>query len=314
MFSGVAQSADPSYSFNDAQHFLQTYCAACHQGKSSVAGLNLAQFGKAESLRDDGGKWNRILTRVKESEMPPKGAPSPETAKREEFTAWVHGALKAEACAEGISPGPAPVRRLNRTEYSATIRDLLNVHLDVGKMLPADGAGGEGFDNAAETLFLSPVHAEKYLEAAKTALDFAAKDPRARAKFLTVTPGPGVSPHQAARQILEQFLPRAFRRPLEEGDPQIYLALFDSAQKSKQSFDDSILFALKGVLISPQFLFRTETPNPGTQPRLLDDYALATRLSYFLWGSTPDGLLLALAEAGRLQDPEILKGQVARML
>jgi len=94
----------------------------------------------------------------------------------------------------------------------------------------------------------------------------------------------------------------------------LYLGLFDSAQKSKRSFDDSIVFALTGVLMSPQFLFRSEPVNPTYQPRLLDNYTLATRLSYFLWGSTPDSLLLAIAESGKLQEPEILKGQVARML
>jgi len=92
-----------------------------------------------------------------------------------------------------LPPAPALVRRLNRAESSSTLRDLLNVHLDAGGMLPADGAGGEGFDNAAETLFLSPIHAEKYLDAAKMALEFGIKDPRSRAKFLVATPAP-VSP------------------------------------------------------------------------------------------------------------------------
>jgi hypothetical protein len=246
--------------------------------------------------------------------MPPKGAPAPSLDAREVFVNWAQDHLRAEACVAGLAPGPAPIRRLSRSQYSATIRDLLNLHLDAGGALPADGAGGEGFDNAAETLFLSPIYAEKYLDAAKQALSAAAKDPRARAKFLISKPGDGISPDQAARTILEDFLLRAFRRPVEESDLQVYLALFRSAQKQGDSFDDSILYALRGVLVSPQFLFRTEPPNPSPEPRLLDDYSLASRLSYFLWNSTPDGLLLALAESGKLQDPEILKGQVARML
>lgn len=303
-----------AYSFEEAQGFLKAYCAACHQGKAAIAGFNLAQFSTADSFHDRGPKWNSILNRVRNNEMPPRGKPSPPMALREMFTDWVLASLKTEACAGGIVPGPAPVRRLNRTEYSSTIRDLLNLHVDVGGGLPADGAGGEGFDNAAETLFLSPIHAEKYLDAAKQALDFAAKDPRSRAKFLTAKPGKGVTPIQAARKILEEFVPRAFRRPVEESDLLVYLGLFQSAQKSGKSFDDAILFAIRGVLVSPQFLFRAETVNPTSEPRQLDDYALATRLSYFLWGSTPDGLLLALAEAGKLHEPDILQDQVARML
>ncbi len=310
--SALAQPA--RFAFDDGQKFLKTYCLACHQGKSPAAGLNVTQLSTAESFRDRGPNWSTIYTRVRNSEMPPRGAPAPASEQRELFTTWVHDALKTEACADGITPGRAPLRRLNRTEYSATIRDLLDLHLDLSPMLPADGAGGEGFDNAAETLFLSPIHAEKFLDAAKKALEFAAKDKRSRAKFLIATPGPGASPRQAARTILEAFLPRAFRHPVDPADLQVYLALFDSSQKAGQSFDDSILFALKGVLVSPQFLFRAEPPNPSPEPRLLDNYSLATRLSYFLWGSTPDSLLVALAGAGKLQDPEILEGQVARML
>ena len=115
-------------------------------------------------------------------------------------------------------PGPSPVRRLSRTQYTATVRDLLNLHVDIGATLPADSAGGEGFDNAAETLFLSPIYAEKYLEAAKFALSYASKDARSRARFLTAAPGPGVTPAAAANTILEEFLPRAFRRPVDQGE------------------------------------------------------------------------------------------------
>src|SRR5205085_3759440 len=123
-------------------------------------------------------------------------------------------------------PGPAPARRLSRTQYTATVRDLLNLHVDTGANLPADGAGGEGFDNAAETLFLSPIYAEKYLDAAKTALNYAFKDPRSRAKFLTASPGRGVTSEAAARAILEEFLPRAFRRPVDKPDLDFHLSLF----------------------------------------------------------------------------------------
>ncbi len=309
-----AQQTPASYSFDDGQQFMKMYCASCHEGKSPAGGFHVSRLDTAQTLGANPNAWNKVVARVRLGEMPPKGAPAPNFDEREVFVRWVQDSLRAEACAAGLSPGPAPVRRLNRTQYSATIRDLLNLHLDAGAALPADGAGGEGFDNAAETLFLSPIYAEKYLDAAKQALSAAAKDPRARAKFLIAKPGGGISADQAARTILEDFLPRAFRRPLQESDLQVYLALFHSAQKQRDSFDDSILYALKGVLVSPQFLFRTEPPNPSAEPRLLDGYALASRLSYFLWNSTPDGLLLALAESGKLQDPEILKGQIARML
>jgi hypothetical protein len=302
------------YRFADAQAFLQQYCRACHTGASPAAGFDLAKLSTDASLRADPEPWNKIFARVRNSEMPPKGPPAPAVDEREKFVQWIESSLRSAACAQGVSPGPAPLRRLNRAEYSATVRDLLNIHMEVGHGLPADGAGGEGFDNAAETLFLSPIHAEKYLDAARLALDFASRDSRSRARFLIAEPSDGLRPDDAARRILEGFLPRAFRRPLHPGEAAPYLALFQAAQKQGNSFQGSILFALRGVLVSPQFLFRIEPPNPGPEPRLLDDYALASRLSYFLWGTMPDSLLFDLAEMGKLHDPEILKWQVARML
>lgn len=269
---------------------------------------NTASFGRNTRA------WLNVAARVRNGEMPPKGSPAPALEAQESFLKWVDTTLKAEACVSGVAPGPAPIRRLNRDEYAATVRDLLNVNIDVGHALPADGAGGEGFDNAAETLFLSPIHAEKYLDAAKLALDFAATDSRARAKIFVSKPEGNVPAERSAHEILQAFLPRAFRRPVNEAEIAPYLTLFHAAQKQGESFDRSVLFALRGVLVSPQFLFRIEPPNPGPAPRMLDDYTLAARLSYFLWGSMPDELLWDIAQAGKLQDPEILKAQIGRML
>ena len=289
-----------------SQTFLKTYCLGCHSGKSPVAGINLAQ--------PDPRTLNRALARVRGGDMPPVGRPAPSLVDREKFVAWADTFLRSTACAAGVAPGPSPIRRLNRSQYAATMADLLNIRVNAGHALPADGAGGEGFDNAAETLFLSPIHAEKYLAAAKEALDYGVKDPRSRTKFLIAEPNATTTPEQAAHKILAAFLPRAFRRPSTDAELEKYMVLFRGAQKRGENFTQSILFALQGVLISPHFLFRVEQPNPDPEPRLVDDYALATRLSYFLWGTMPDDALFDLAAKGKLHEPDTLKQQVARML
>ena len=271
--------------------------------------MNISNFATA-----DPATWNKVLVRVRNGEMPPKGAPAPGPEQREAFVAWLDAALRTTACAGGPAPGPYPIRRLNRDEYSATIRDLLNIHVNAGHALPSDGAGGEGFDNAAETLFLSPIHAEKYLEAAREALGYAFKDPKSRAVFLIAKPDESTTPEAAARRVLDAFLPRAFRRPVAEGEIERELALFRIAQKRGESFEASLLFSLEAALISPHFLFRYEEPNPAADPRLADDYAVASRLSYFLWGSMPDKQLFDLAAKHELNQPEALTAQVARML
>jgi hypothetical protein len=213
------------------------------------------------------------------------------------------------------------------------MRDLLGITFDAGAELPGDGAGGEGFDNAAETLFLSPIHAEKYLEAAERALKYVATDyvpPEEnetlgggnrrgrrrppRTNIFIARPGDQISPQMAAQQILERFLMRAFRRPLREGERNEYLALFEMAQKRGDPFEESVLYALRAALVSPYFLFRLEEPNEGPAPRPINDFELATRLSYFLWNSMPDDELFKLAAAGRLRDDEELTKQVQRLL
>ena len=102
--------------------------------------------------------------------------------------------------------GPAMLRRLNRTEYATTIRDLLGIHIDAAEALPSDGAGGEGFDNAADTLFISPIHAEKYLDAARTALRHAFADTRAKRRILIAQPSSEISPEDAAAPGARQIL------------------------------------------------------------------------------------------------------------
>ena len=293
--------------FAVSQRFLETYCKSCHAGKTAVGGFRLEKVASPESFATAAQDWSRLALRVRNGEMPPKGSPAPELNEREELARYVEQTLRTTACASGIAPGPAPLRRLNRDEYTATVQDLLDIHLDIGHALPVDGAGGEGFDNAAETLFLSPLHSEKYMETAKLAMDFAAKEYKSRTRILVAKPGPGVTPEQAARKILQAFLPRAFRRPVTEAELLPYLSLYRAARQAGEDFEPAIFFALRGALVSPLFLFRTE---PVEQ---VDNYALASRLSYFLWGSQPDELLTDLAASGRLQDPEVLRQMARRM-
>jgi hypothetical protein len=301
-------------SFDDAQAFLKTYCETCHSAKSATGGFAVTQVGAKAGSQDRSDRWTRIAIRVRNSEMPPRGAPAPALDAREAFIKWIDDSQHAEACASGPAAGVSPIRRLNRDEYTATVRELLDIHMNVGHDLPADGAGGQGFDNAAETLFFSPVLAEKYMDAAKQSLEFAARDSRGRTRIGIVEPSPGVVPLQAAQKILTGFLPRAFRRPVTEREAAPFLALFNEAQKQHRTYDDSVVYMLRGVLMSPQFLFRVEAPNTGPEPRLVDDYALASRLSYFLWNSMPDEMLFDLAGMGKLHEPAVLKEEIGRML
>ena len=310
----AAPGCAATFSFAHGQHFLGKYCRACHHGSSAAGGFRLESVAAEASFRSQAPKWTSLIRRVRNHEMPPRGAPAPSLEETEQFSRWAEQALRHEVCAAGPASGPALARRLNRDEYAATLRDLLDIHLDIASALPADGAGGEGFDNAAETLFLSPLLAEKYLEVAKFAIDYAAKEHKSRAKLLIASPGDGRTEDQAARAVLADFLPKAFRRPVTSEEVASYLGLFHSARRLGQPFDGAVFFALRAALVSPAFLFHVEPPNLSPEPRPLDPYALASRLSYFLWGSMPDELLFDVAAAGKLHDPAVLGVLTRRML
>ncbi|MDX2269192.1 MAG: DUF1588 domain-containing protein [Bryobacter sp.] len=121
-------------------------------------------------------------------------------------------------------------------------------------------------------------------------------------------------PREAARRALARLLPRAFRRPVDAGTVEKFLALYDRSAQRGEPFPEAMRLALRGVLVHPDFLFRIDDrdPRPGIRP--LDDYALAARLSYFLWSAPPDDALWALAEAGQLGQEKVLLAQWERML
>ncbi|MEP7366661.1 MAG: DUF1588 domain-containing protein [Acidobacteriota bacterium] len=313
----LLQAQPVPYTFERAQGYLTTYCKSCHSGKAGVGGFSIDRVATQESLGTEAQKWTALSRRVHNGEMPPKNSPAPALDERERFTEWVTATLRAQACGDsgaGLVPGPSPLRRLNRDEYTATIQDLFDLHLDIGSVLPIDGAGGEGFDNAAETLFLSPLHSEKYMEVAQRTVDFAAKEFKSRQTVLIAKPGPGVTGEQAARKILTAFLPNAFRRPVTEAEIGPYVALYRAARAEGQEHEPAVFYAIRGVLVSPLFLYRYEPPNTGAAARLLDQYSYAARISYFLWGSMPDEFLFDIAAKGKLDDPEVIKQILPRML
>ena len=294
--------------------FIKRYCLECHSGKNPKASLDLSRFDSIDRILSEALLWDDILIQLGEGDMPPKEADLPTLDERSDFLNWVQSSLQKAACQSGPHPGPAVLRRLNRAEYSASVRDLLDIHFDAGEALPSDGSGGEGFDNASETLFISPIHAEKYMDAARVAVEYAFADTRSLRRFLVAEPDEKTPPEVAARRVIEAFLPRAFRRSIPESEILEYLALFNASYEADPSFMFAIRLTLQAVLISPKFLFIAEEPNFDTKPHKVTDHELASRLSYFLWGSLPDDTLLKAANKGNLSDSTILQEQFKRML
>ena len=119
-----------------------------------------------------------------------------------------------------------------------------------------------------------------------------------------------------AREILGRFARAAYRRPVDEVDIDRLMPFFDEG-RARGSFETGIQFALRRILASPSFVFRVEEDPPGLAPGeayAVSDLELATRLSFFIWSSLPDDTLIDLAAEGRLGEPDVLAGEVRRML
>ncbi|MBC9867494.1 MAG: DUF1588 domain-containing protein [Opitutae bacterium] len=119
---------------------------------------------------------------------------------------------------------------------------------------------------------------------------------------------PDQSDESFTREILTRFLPRAFRRPVDKQTIETYLSIAKQHWSEGNSFDDGMHLLIRNILISPRFLYRS------LDPAEMDDYDLASRLSYFLAQAPPDAQLIKLAHAGRLSDPEVLRGEALRLL
>jgi hypothetical protein len=141
-------------------------------------------------------------------------------------------------------------------------------------------------------------------------------DSPSRRRLFVSRPASPALEDRSARQILSSLMRRAYRRPVTDADLQAPFAVYQKARE-EGDFDAGIEMALSAVLVSPQFLFRVERDpgglSPGT-PYRVSDLELASRLSFFLWSSIPDDLLLNAAAAGTLHQPLVLERQVRRML
>jgi hypothetical protein len=148
--------------------------------------------------------------------------------------------------------------------------------------------------------------------------------PESYRKIFICGHAPGQHNAQCARKVMANLMERAYRRPVTEQELASKLSLVDLARKEGDSLEEGVRLALEAVLASPDFLFRIESdPKPAravtvtatTAPaHFLNDYDLASRLSYFLWASMPDDELYRVAKERKLRQSAVLEAQVRRML
>jgi len=299
---------------NDVTPFLNNYCIECH-GKNNRIKQGDVSF--ANALKRPGAgefrkQWLAALVNVKEHSMPPVDAKKqPTDEERKKFLDWV----PLVKFLNPKDPGLFVIRRLNKVEYGNTLHDFLGIDPSIARDLP-DEVPGEGYLNT-----LSPLQTEQYLVIANEALNksLGPKDgpPTNRQKLLFgTTPTSEKDWRDSAKKVASSLTRSAYRRPATDQEIAVLMSVYDLARENKLDYQASLRMMLKAILISPQFLFITPAREPSASESIvpLDDYQLASRLSYFLWSTMPDAELSALADQGKLREPAILGAQTKRML
>jgi hypothetical protein len=298
------------------QPVLNKYCSDCHEDGMHKGNVSFDELGADADLVANQALWSKVLKNVRAGLMPPENKDRPDPAERQRLEAWI----KYEAFGidpKNPDPGRVTVRRLNRIEYRNTVQDLMGVEFDTETEFPQDDSG-YGFDNIGDVLTVSPMLLEKYFAAAQTIVDRAVlQDEKHHDRFFPKTiPSDAVARRVYASELLGRFAGKAFRRPVDHQTVERLTNLAEAVySQPNKTFEAGVAHAMVAVLASPRFIFREEANLSARRKAgypLIDEFSLASRLSYFLWSSMPDDQLFDLAAAGQLRAH--LDEQVARLL
>ena len=214
----------------------------------------------------------------------------------------------------------APLTRLNIQDIDATLASTIDDTVGPARFFPADVIGALHFDNDATQLAIAPGLVQGLEGAAGAVIDATWSKDTARmgssgaagAKFRPCTPGGSVTEATCAKQTLSAFARRAWRRPATSDELASLVKVYDATRADGDDFASAVKLALSAVLVSPNFVLRTEAVVPDGQAA--STFAVASRLSYFVWGTSPDDELAGLADSGALTQKAVLDAQIARLL
>jgi len=288
----------------------------------------LERFGKQDQLAEgDVAAWAKVVKNVRAGIMPPAEEPQPTADQRNAIIAFVLGDILGVDAAMP-DPGQVVLRRLNRVEYANTVRDLTGVDIDVTYELPPDDTG-YGFDTIGAVLSISPLLLEKYVGVASRVAEQIADEAKSRDGEgvrkdyrrlfpLGLSADDDPQREQHLRETLRSLANRGYRRPVDDLTLGRLVTVAQAAGGDGTPFEHRVAAATAAVIASPRFLFRFEDiaeeggGDLGPQAKPIDEFSLASRLSYFLWSTMPDEQLFTLAGEGRLR--EELDAQITRMI
>ena len=272
-------SDTPTYA-KDVLPFLKKNCFACHGDGKKKGGMSFDKYKSDVDVLKDRGMWDEVIDVIRSKRMPPKGQPKPAPAEIAAVVRSIEGVMSNFDCTKERNVGRVTVRRLNRTEYNNTIRDLVGIDFKPAADFPADDVG-YGFDNIGDVLTMSPLLFEKYLAAAETILDKAIvivdppKATKERLEGLRASKGAGDVPKGGSPLLYDKGEVTGFTT-LENGD------YFFSAEVYATALGDE---PVKGVIringndLKPFDVKATSADKPATITGKLRMKAGSTRVS-----------------------------------
>jgi len=312
--------ANQSFAFSTkSKHLLEKYCFDCHSDGIDKGDFEFEELlSKPLKSKNTKREWQKIWSVIEEHQMPPTDKKKqPSQAEREiimtaleENVFSIHRKKRYAA--------PMNLVRLSNEQYAKTIKYLTGSSLHVSAQLPLDPTSA-GFSNIGETLNISNVLFEQYSSIAqqisKSMFVEDKKDMGAFRKGSTMLKAIGdINDQEKVEKTLLSFTEEAYRRPLKNGEKLEIKELYSNLLEHL-SPREAIMKSIQSILVSPNFIFRTELLGEGTVEGdlvKLNEYALASRLSYFLWNLPPDATLKKLASKGELRNQ--LKPQIKRLI
>ncbi|MEM7697738.1 MAG: DUF1592 domain-containing protein [Verrucomicrobiota bacterium] len=301
-------------------NLLVTHCLECHESSTAKGKLDLskrlASHYEDELLVPGDAMASLFWESIEYDDMPHDRTPL-SAAEKELVRNWIEGGASwpvefvdpaiYSRSDEGFEPW---VRRLTRAEYVATVRDVFGVQLSDSQIerIPPD-VRADGFSNTAYNLTVDLDHIEAYEALAREIA--AAVDPDELSK-----------PFRENRQLtdkkmipmIERFGAYVLRGPLTKEEVSIYRGITTLIPTVGGGFDESIRSLVQAMAQAPRFLYRIESHRGGGRSVPASNFELASRLSYFVWGSAPDRRLFELAAKGELSREKVLRAETERML
>ncbi|MGB7347658.1 MAG: LamG-like jellyroll fold domain-containing protein [Pirellulaceae bacterium] len=321
----IAKQASPQALFfeNKVAPLLAKHCLECHESAVSEGGLNLARKSAAFAGGDSGkvivaknASVSLLWQSVEHDEMPHNRTPLLDKEKQvlrtwiDSGAQWTFDFIDPAVYAHEGRTNQIWLRRLTVPEYIETVRATFAVDIDdeANQLLPRD-MRADGFSNTAYNLNVDLQHVDAYAKLADIVVGRLDVRPFAQMfrRKLSMT-------DDDMRGLISEMGKWVLRGPLEEHEIVLYRGISTSVASAGGSVDDAIGYVIRAMVQSPRFLYRIEKQRGDGGYRELNEYELASRISYIVWGASPDKALYAAAESGELYDDQGLSEQVDRML